>query len=63
LEEKSAGVVRSTVSNVSNLSQSLVLQSFLSKSYKKEKKDNIQTLKSRFNKVEEVLKNNKYKKY
>jgi len=63
LEDKSAGVVRSTVSNVSNLSQSLVLKAFLSKDYQEEKEKNVQILKSRFHKVEKILQDNKYKKY
>ena len=62
LESKAAGAVRATVSNAPNISQSLALKAYNSKSYASEKKKNFQVLKSRFDEVEKVLeKNPKYK--
>jgi len=63
LEEKTTGAIRGSISNVSNLSQSLILRAILSSSYKKEKEKNFKILKSRFLKVEEVIKKNKYKNF
>src|SRR3989338_4603064 len=48
LESKAAGAVRATVSNAPNISQSLALKAYNSKSYASEKKKNFQVLKSRF---------------
>lgn len=63
LEAKTAGAVRGSISSAPHLSQSLVLQAISDKSYEKEKRDNYQLLKGRFEKVEEVVKNNKYAPY
>lgn len=55
LEQKTSGAVRGTISNVSNLSQNLVLQAFNSKSYEKEKKEKYNILKTRFDIVKKIL--------
>ena len=56
LEEKSAGAVRGTISNVSNLSQNLVLNAYSSPDYESEKLEKKNLLSSRYHKVKEVLK-------
>ncbi len=61
LEEKTAGAVRGNISNASQLSQSLVLKAISSPTYQKEKQEKYILLKSRFEKVGHVLKNNKDK--
>jgi aspartate/methionine/tyrosine aminotransferase len=58
LESKTMGAIRGTISNVSNLSQSLVLRAFESPTYNKEKKENYNMLKSRYEKVKKVLQTN-----
>jgi len=63
LENKTAGAIRGNISNVSHLSQSLILKAFNSENYEKEKKENYEILKSRFEEVERILKNDKYKKH
>ena len=60
LEEKTAGLIRGTISNASHPSQSLVLEASKSKTYQKEKEENYRVLKKRFEKVQEVLKDKKY---
>jgi len=59
LESKTAGVVRGGISNVSNLSQNLVLEALRSPKFESEKKEKYELLKSRFEKVEEVLNDKK----
>ncbi len=63
LEEKTVGAVRSTVSNPSNLSQKLIIESMKSSNYKKEKDENYNILKLRFLKLQEVLKDKKFAEY
>lgn len=60
LEAKTAGAIRGNISNVSHLSQSLVLKALDSPDYEKEKKEKYELLKSRYLRVKEVLKDNKY---
>jgi aspartate/methionine/tyrosine aminotransferase len=55
LEFKTAGAIRGNISNVSHLSQSLVLKAFESGEYQKEKAEKFTLLKSRCDKVIEVL--------
>jgi aspartate/tyrosine/aromatic aminotransferase len=55
LESKTAGVVRGSISNVSNLSQSLILDALGSPTFEREKQAKYDILKSRFEKVKEVL--------
>ncbi|TCO05426.1 aminotransferase class I/II-fold pyridoxal phosphate-dependent enzyme [Natronoflexus pectinivorans] len=63
LENKTAGAVRGNISNASNLSQSLLLEAFDSPTYKEEKKEKFDILKSRYKAVKEVLKDSKYAEY
>jgi aspartate/methionine/tyrosine aminotransferase len=63
LEDKSAGAIRGTLSNVSHLSQSLLLKAFEANSYKQDKKQRYSTLKARYRQVKHVLKNKKYHTY
>lgn len=56
LEMKTAGAIRGNVSNVSHLSQSLLLKAFESKEYQEEKKSKYQILRSRYETVVQVLK-------
>ncbi|MBS3136688.1 aminotransferase class I/II-fold pyridoxal phosphate-dependent enzyme [Candidatus Woesearchaeota archaeon] len=55
IESKIEGAVRATVSNASNLSQSLVLKAYSSPEYKKEKEEKYSMLKSRYDAVKETL--------
>lgn len=61
LEAKTGGAVRGNISNAPHISQSLVLNAFKSETYLQEKKEKYELLKSRFEKVKEVLKDEKYK--
>lgn len=63
LEEKTSGIIRTTVSNAPTISQSLIYNSFKSKNYNKEKKENYEILKKRYKEVKKVLSNKKYEKY
>lgn len=64
LEDKTAGVVRGNISNVPQISQSLVLNAFKNENYKKEKIQKFETLKKRCIKVNEILtKHKEYTKY
>ena len=59
LENKTAGAVRGSISNSSNLSQSLVYHAFSDPRYWNEKKKKYHLLKKRFKEVERVLKEHK----
>lgn len=61
LEAKTAGAIRGNISNASRLSQSLVLKAVTSPTYRKEKLNKYRLLKKRFDKVQEVLQDNKNK--
>ena len=63
LEDKTAGAVRGGISNVPHPSQSLVLGSLNSPEHHQEKEKHYQTLKRRFEKVKEVMREDKYKEY
>jgi len=63
LEDKTAGVIRGGISNVSHLSQSIVLEGFRSSAYAAEKEEKYQILKKRFVKIQDVLKEKKYLNY
>ncbi len=58
LEDKTAGVVRGSISNASHLSQSLLLKAISSPTYHAEKQDKFEILKSRYEAVKYVLKEN-----
>lgn len=55
MEEKTAGAVRGNVSNVSNLSQSIMLEAYNSPNYMNEKLEKYDVLKERFLKVKDIL--------
>ena len=55
LEKKSAGAVRATISNASNLSQSLLLHAYKSDNYQQEKKECYELLKTRYERVRSIL--------
>jgi len=61
LENKTAGAVRGTISNSPHLSQSIVLGSLDSESYKIEKEEKFRILFKRATRVKEVLANRKYR--
>jgi aspartate/methionine/tyrosine aminotransferase len=63
LEEKTAGTIRGSLSSCCHLSQSLLLEAFRSSTYKEEKENKYLILKSRYQKVKETLKNEKYKQF
>ena len=60
LERKTAGAVRGSISNVSHLSQSIVLKSLHSSSYKAEKEEKLRIMKERAEEVKRVLTSAKY---
>ncbi|MGB5158275.1 aminotransferase class I/II-fold pyridoxal phosphate-dependent enzyme [Desulfobacterium sp. N47] len=61
LEKKTAGCIRGNISNVSHLSQTIVLKSMQGGNYADEKKQKFEILQSRAIKVKEVVSNPKYK--
>lgn len=63
LESKTAGAIRGNISSSSHLSQSLLLKAITSNRYEDEKRKKYDLLKSRFNRVEEALKNNRYSEF
>lgn len=63
LENKTAGAIRGNISNVSNLSQSLLQQAYFSSQYEADKKEKYTTLKSRYQSVIQVLDDKKYLEY
>ncbi len=63
LEDKTAGALRSNISNVSHLSQSLLLHGLSAKDYSADCAAAYQTLAGRYAKVKETLSNKKYTEY
>lgn len=63
LENKTGGAVRATISNASNLSQSIILKAFEHRRYKKEKQKKYELLKHRFEEVEKVVRDQRYSHY
>ena len=64
LEAKTSGAIRGSISNVSNLSQSILLASYNDPNYNSEKIARYNLLKSRYLKVKKVLnENSNYKEY
>jgi len=55
LTDKAAGAIRGSISNVSNLSQQLILKAMRASGYKKEKEAHKALLLSRYKKVQETL--------
>lgn len=63
LEAKVAGAVRGNISNAANISQSLLLEAFNSKTYKTEKAEKFETMKNRYDAVKAALLDPKYTSY
>ena len=63
LEDKTAAVIRASISNVSNLSQNLILHTLKSADYKEEKEVKYKILQRRYLQVKNVLKDKKYTQY
>ena len=63
LEAKTAGAIRGNISNISHLSQSLLLNVYLSESYESTKQKKYGILKSRCEILKECFKKEEYKKY
>jgi aspartate/methionine/tyrosine aminotransferase len=55
LEKKAAGVVRGAISNVSQLTQSVVLKAMAAPSYKEDKRRKFEVMKARYDKAKAVL--------
>ena len=55
LEDKAAGAVRATISNASNLSQSLIAQAFEKDKYEEEKAERTAILKSRYEEIKKII--------
>lgn len=55
LEAKAAGAIRGSVSNVSNLSQCILLSAYNNPSYENEKKEKYNILQKRYKKVKEIF--------
>lgn len=62
LEEKTAAVIRATISNVAHISQSLLLKALKSPTAAKEKNKNYRILKKRFEIAKTLLKNREFEK-
>ncbi|MBD3183697.1 aminotransferase class I/II-fold pyridoxal phosphate-dependent enzyme [Candidatus Poribacteria bacterium] len=60
LERKTMGAIRSSISNCSHISQTLVLRALQSETLGEERKQKAEVMASRAQKVKEVIKNNKY---
>ena len=58
LESKTAGAIRGNISNVSHLSQSLLMKAYESPSYQKEKLEKYNLLKKRYEAVKKALNDN-----
>lgn len=63
LEDKTAGVVRGTVSNVPHLSQTLVLQTYECVDYQRQKQEKYDLLKARYQEVLSCLQTPQYAEY
>ncbi|MCL2025431.1 MAG: aminotransferase class I/II-fold pyridoxal phosphate-dependent enzyme [Leptospirales bacterium] len=64
LEQKTGGVIRGTISNVPNISQSLLLAAYNSPEYDREKKSKYNILRSRYTAVKTALaQNSEYSEY
>ena len=63
LESKTAGAIRGNISNAANISQSLLLEAYTHPDYDKQKAAKYDLMKERYDKVKEVLMDEKYKEY
>ncbi|MBN1698451.1 MAG: aminotransferase class I/II-fold pyridoxal phosphate-dependent enzyme [Spirochaetales bacterium] len=55
LEQKTMGLIRSTISNSSRLGQSLIIRALKSSSYEREKEENVRIVKEKYDKIKEIL--------
>lgn len=63
LEDKTAGAVRATVSNCSQMAQKLIIKTMQSNTYREEKQKNFETLKKRFEIASLEVSRPKYQEY
>ncbi len=63
LESKTGGAIRGNISNISHLSQSLLLNVYLTETYEATKKKKFSILKARYDLLKECFKNPDYTKY
>lgn len=63
LEAKTAGAIRGNISNISHLSQSLLLNVYLTDTYEATKKKKYAILKTRYDILKDCFKNEVYRKY
>ena len=63
LESKTAGAIRGNISNISHLSQSLLLNVYISKEYEAQKQRKYSILKRRYNILKDCIYNKKYSEY
>lgn len=63
LENKTAGAIRGNISNISNLTQSLLQKVYTSENYTQDKINKYNTLKGRYQEIRKTLTNTKYKEY
>lgn len=63
LESKTAGAIRGNISNAANISQSLLLEAYTHPEYESQKAAKYEIMKSRYDEVKRVLKNEAYKPY
>ena len=63
LENKTGGAIRGNISNISNLSQSLLQKVYFSEQYNTDKNNKYSTLKSRYHEIRKTLSNPKYAEY
>ncbi len=63
LENKTGGAIRGNISNISHLSQSLLLQVYLAKDYEDQKFKKYSILKSRYEILKKVLSDKKYSQF
>jgi aspartate/methionine/tyrosine aminotransferase len=55
LEQKTMGVIRSTISNSNRLGQSLIIRALKSSTYDREKEENFRIIKAKYDRVKEIL--------
>jgi aspartate/methionine/tyrosine aminotransferase len=63
LENKTAGAIRGNISNISNLTQSLLQKVYTSENYNQDKVNKYNTLKARYQEIRKTLSDPKYKEY
>lgn len=63
LEAKTAGAIRGNISNISNISQSMLYKAYVSGSYEEEKKEKFEKLKSRCQTLRKELSKKEYDEY